>query len=102
VTRHRFLVLLLLLVTADFAVPYEPSARGVFELDDEQEAAYSHNHRARTPEDASSPPGVTSCVVRRPILGRYAEKLTVRRPALHPVRRARADLAPPSTSPEDH
>lgn len=101
-TRHRILVLLLLLVAADFAVPYEPTARGVFELEDEQEAVRSDGRRAQSPEAAASRPSTTQSVARQRIVRRAAERQADRRPTLNPVRRIRADLASPPSSTEDH
>lgn len=101
--RRRFLFLLLLFVSLDFAVPYEPTARGWQEYEDEEESVHPESRRVERPRASSSEPSSSIATSRRrpdPAGRRQAS-----RQMTEPVTRlARADTSssPPPASPEAH
>ncbi|HEY2995098.1 MAG TPA: hypothetical protein VGM22_19970 [Methylomirabilota bacterium] len=101
---RRFLLLLLLFVSLDFAVPYEPTARGWYEFEDEEESVHPAGRRAERPQATSarpaSPDAAATVRARSAPIPDHA-----RQPYPAPVTRlARADTSssPAPASPEAH
>ena len=101
---RRLLLLLLLFVSLDFAVPYEPTARGWQDFEDEEESVHPEGRRLERPRATAAQPSTGAARVTRfrpaPTAGRQAA-----RQADVPVTRlARADTSstPPPASPEAH
>jgi hypothetical protein len=104
VKRRRFLLLLLLFVSLDFAVPYEPTARGWQEYEDEEESVHPEASRLERPRASPSESSPTTTAT-RPRPAPTGGRRTVSRQAVEPVTRlARADTSspPPPASPEAH
>ncbi len=98
-TSRRFLFLLLVFVAADFAVPYELTARGWYEYEDEEEGGRPEPRRVERPADCRTRAVVTAPGPRPTIPGGHPAR------PQHPTpvtRLARGDTSSPSTSPEAH
>ena len=99
---RRLLLLLLLFVSLDFAVPYEPTARGWQEYEDEEESVHLQHRRAERPRPSAGQPsstGTSSLSRPRPAPGRPQS----RQPEAPVTRLARADTSSsPPGSPEAH
>jgi hypothetical protein len=102
VRSRRLLYFLLIFVALDFAVPFEPTARGWQEYEDEEESVHPAARRVERPAPSAGQPSSSSAIalVRpRPAGSREAS----RRPETPVTRLARADTSsPPPVSPEAH
>jgi hypothetical protein len=102
VTSRQLLLLLLLLFSADFALPFEPGARGWAAAADEEESVRSE---ARRPE---RPRAGTPTATDRPVIAARPRPASaaVPRPRLRrpePARRlARTDASSPPAAPDAH
>jgi len=103
VRSRRFFFLVLLFVALDFAVPYEPTARGWAEYEDEEESVHPEGRRLARPRSGSPLPATSAAVTAaRPRPAPVAER-HARRPHAAPVTRlARADTSSPPASPDAH
>jgi len=103
VRSRRFFFLVLLFVALDFAVPYEPTARGWAEYEDEEESVHPEGRRLARPRSGSPRPATSAAVTAaRPCPAHVAER-HARRPHAAPVTRlARADTSSPPASPDAH
>ena len=100
---RRFFLILLLFVSVDFAVPYEPTARGWQEFEDEEEAVHPTGRRAERPRACAEtrPAGTAAVHAARP--APTAGHQPSRQPREPVTRLARADTSsPPAASPEAH
>jgi len=104
VRSRRFLLLLLLFVSLDFAVPYEPTARGWQEYEDEEESVHPDGRRLERPCAAAEAPSTGAAAVSRPRPAPTAGRRPSRRSEPSVVTRlARADTSSsPPASPEAH
>jgi hypothetical protein len=96
VIPRRLLFLLLLLLAADFAVPYQLTARGVIEVDDQEEAL--RGQAAEAPAPTPSRP-LTITGISRPRLVPRPAPPRRRAPALRRIGRRSPSPASPT---EDH
>jgi hypothetical protein len=100
--HRRWLLAFLLLVSLDFAVPYEP-VRGGFELDDEEEAVHVDRRRVERPADDTRRPAQprADAVALRAALRRFV----ARRPATAAERRivpVATQSSDPASAVDDH
>jgi hypothetical protein len=102
VIAHRLVLLVLVLVAADFAVPYEPTARAVLELDDEQDAVRSDGRRSPAPVALPARPSTALAVSRPRVTPSRPERVLGRRPARSLLAASRGDRAAPPSPTEDH
>jgi hypothetical protein len=103
VKSRRFLLLLLLFVSLDFAVPYEPTARGWQEYEDEEESVHPAARRLERPSAAAHAPSTSAAAVSRARPASTAGRQPSRQPEAPVTRLARADTSsPPPASPEAH
>jgi len=102
VTSRRLLLLLLLFVSLDFAVPYEPTARGWQDFEDEEESVRPEARRLQRPgaTTGESAAGAVSASRPRPAPG--TRRPAARQPLAPVTRLARADTSSPPASPEAH
>jgi hypothetical protein len=103
VTSRRLLLLLLLFVSLDFAVPYEPTARGWQDFEDEEQSVHPEARRLQRPGATvgESSAGTISVSRPRPAPGTHGP--AARQPVAPVTRLARADTSsPPPASPEAH
>lgn len=99
-TSRRVLLLLLLFVSVDFAVPWEPTTRGWYEYEDEEESVRPESRRAARPSDTGPRPAKVAVTRPRPASG-GEPRVRAQHPS--PVTRlARADTSSPPASPEAH
>jgi hypothetical protein len=104
VRSRRFLLLLLFFLALDFAVPYEPTARGWSEYEDEEESVHPEGRRlARARSGPPRPATGAAVTAARPRPAPVAQR-HARRPHAAPVTRlARADTSSsPPASPDAH
>lgn len=101
-TAHRLALLVLVLVSADFALPCEPTARAVLELDDEQDAVRSDGRRSPAPVASLARPSATPAVSRPRVTLPRRERVPDRRPAPSLLAASRGDRAAPPSPTEDH
>ena len=100
---RRLILLLLLFVSLDFAVPYEPTARGWSEYEDEEESVHPEGRRLERPRATSPRPSTGGAVVTARPRPAPAPERHARRPHAAPVTRlARADTSSPPASPDAH
>lgn len=101
---RRFLLLLLLFVSLDFAVPYEPTARGWHEFEDEEESVHPEARRLERPGAAAAQPSSAAVAASRPRPAASAGRQPSRQTEPPVTRLARADTSssPPPASPEAH
>ena len=98
---RRFLLLLLLFVSLDFAVPYELTARGWYEFEDEEESVHPAGRRLERPQATSDRPADAEAAAVRARSAPIPDHARPPYPA--PVTRlARADTSSPPASPEAH
>ena len=64
-TSRRLLYLLLIFVALDFALPYEPTARGWQEYEDEEESVHPAARRLERPRAVAATPSTGSVTDRR-------------------------------------
>ena len=102
-TSRRVLYLVLIFVALDFAVPFEPTARGWQEFEDEEESVHPAARRAERPRPATGTPSGGTVAISRPRPAPAAGRQQSREPEAPVTRLARADTssAPPG-SPEAH
>ena len=101
---RRFLFLLLLFVSLDFAVPYEPTARGWHEFEDEEESVHPAGRRLERPQATSARPSDAAALAAARVRPAHVSDHS-RQPYPAPVTRlARADTSSssPPPSPEAH
>jgi hypothetical protein len=103
VTSRRLVFLLLLFVSLDFAVPYEPTARGWQEYEDEEESVHPEARRLERPGASLTEPSGTRAAS-RPRPAATARHRASRQAAEPVTRLPRADTSssPPPASPEAH
>lgn len=100
---RRFLFLLLLFVSLDFAVPFEPTVSGWQEYEDEEESVHPAGRRLERPRAAAEVPSTGAAAVARPRPTPTAGRQPSRQPEAPVTRLARADTSsPPPASPEAH
>ena len=99
-TSRRLLYLLLIFVALDFAVPYEPTAHGWQDYEDEEESVHPAARRLERPPAGAGTPSTGSVTVRRPRPGPEARRQQSREPEAPVTRLARADTSssPPGSS----
>ena len=99
---RRLLYFLLIFVALDFAVPFEPTARGWQEYEDEEESVHPAARRVERPSPSAGQPRTTIALSRpRPAPGTGRESF--RQPEVPVTRLARADTSSsPPASPEAH
>jgi hypothetical protein len=103
VTSRRILYLLLMFVALDFAVPFEPTARGWDEFEDEEESVSPVARRPERPRRAAGTPAGAAAAISRPRPVSPASRQESREPAAPVTRLARADTSSsPPGSPEAH
>jgi len=104
VRSRRFLLLLLVLVGADFAVPYEPTVRGWYEFEDEEESVHPQGRRLERPSATAGKLSTGAASVSRPRPAPTAGRQPSRQPVALVIQLARADTSssPPPASPEAH
>ena len=96
--------LLLLFVSLDFAVPYEPTARGWQEFEDEEESVHLQGRRLERPQATAGMPSAGAARVSRPRPAPGDDRRPSHQGTAPVTRLARADtssVAPPA-SPEAH
>ena len=100
---RRTLLLLLFFVSLDFAVPYEPTARGWSEYEEEEESVHPEGRRLERPRPASPRPSTAGAVIAARPRPLPARDRAARRSHAAPVTRlARADTSSPPASPDAH
>jgi hypothetical protein len=104
VRSRRLLLLLLLFVSLDFAVPYEPTARGWQEFEDEEESVHPEGRRLERPRATAAQPSTGAARVSRSRPATTAGRQASRQADVPVTRLARADTSssPPPASPEAH
>jgi hypothetical protein len=103
VRSRRFLYLLLIFVALDFAFPYEPTARGWQEYEDEEESVHPAARRIERPTpSAGRPVSRSASALSRPRPVPGAGREPSRQPEVPVTRLARADTSSPPASPEAH
>jgi hypothetical protein len=102
VRSRRFLFLLLLFVSVDFALPYEPTARGWYEIEDEEESVHPEGRRLERPRPTGQPATTAAPTASRPRPSAVSDPRARRRQIAPVTRLARADTSSPPTSPEAH
>jgi hypothetical protein len=102
VRSRRLLVLLLFFVALDFAVPYEPTARGWQEYEDEEESVHPAARRVERPRATAGKPTSGTAAISRPRPA-PAGRQPSRQSEAPVTRLARADTSSsPPGSPEAH
>lgn len=103
-TSRRLLFLVLLFVSLDFAVPYEPTARGWQEFEDEEESVHPEGRRLERPRATTAQPSTGTASVSRSRPAATARRQASRQADVPVTRLARADTSspPPPASPEAH
>ena len=100
---RRFFLILLLFVSVDFAVPYEPTARGWQDFEDEEEAVHPEVRRAERPRISAEARSAGAAVTHEARPASTAGRQPSRQPREPVTRLARADTSsPPAASPEAH
>ena len=101
---RRLLFFLLLFVSLDFAVPYEPTARGWQEFEDEEESVHPEGRRLERPRAGAAQPSTGAASINRLRPAPSAGRQPSRQPEVPVTRLARADTSssPPPASPEAH
>jgi hypothetical protein len=103
VTSRRILYLLLMFVALDFAVPFEPTARGWDDFEDEEESVHPASRRAERPRPAAGTSSGGSAAVSRPRPAPAAGRQQSREREAPVTRLARADTSSsPPGPPEAH
>ena len=98
---RRFLFFLLLFVSLDFAVPYEPTARGWQEYEDEEESVHPAGRRMERPPATAGQPSTGAAAVSRPRPASVAARQPSRQPEAPVTRLARADTSSPPPAPAE-
>ena len=100
---RRLLLLLLFFVALDFAVPYEPTARGWQEYEEEEESVHPASRRLERPRATAGKPSSGTAAISRPRPAPAAGRQPSRQPEAPVTRLARADTSSsPPGSPEAH
>ena len=101
---RRLLLFLLLFVSLDFAVPYEPTARGWQDFEDEEESIHPEGRRLGRPRATAAQPSTGAERVTRSRPATAAGRPVSRQADVPVTRLARADTssASPPGSPEAH
>ena len=101
---RRLLLLLLLFVSLDFAVPYEPTARGWQDFEDEEESVHPEGRRLERPRATAAQPSAGAASISRSRPAAAAARQASRQADVPVTRLARADTSssPPPASPEAH
>jgi hypothetical protein len=104
VRSRRLLFLLLLFVALDFAVPYEPTARGWEDFEDEEESVHPEGRRLARPGVNTGQPSTAAVAVKRPRPAPGAGPKPSQQAEAPMTQLARADTSssPPPASPEAH
>jgi hypothetical protein len=104
VKSRRLLLLLLLFVSLDFAVPYEPTARGWQDFEDEEESVNPEGRQLERPRATAVQPCTGAARLTRSRPAAPAGRQASRQADLPVTRLARADTSspPPPASPEAH
>jgi hypothetical protein len=100
VRSRRFLLLLLLVVSLDFALPYPPTARGWGEFEDEETSIHPDGHRLERPGATDSAPAQSQSVAAA--RGRPAAVRVLTPSPMLLTRLARADTSSAPASPDAH
>jgi hypothetical protein len=104
VKSRRLLFLVLLVVSLDFAVPYEPTARGWQEFEDEEESVHPEGRRLERPRATAAQPSAGAASISRSRPAAAAARQASRQAGVPVTRLARADTSSslPPASPEAH
>lgn len=101
-TSRRLLLLLLLFVSLDFAVPYEPTARGWQEFEDEEQSIHPEARRLQRPGVTVGESSAGAITASRPRPASGMHRPAARQLVAPVTRLARADTSSPPASPEAH
>jgi len=101
VRSRRLLYFLLIFVALDFAVPYEPTARGWQEYEDEEESVHPAARRLERPSAPAVVPSATAAAISRPRPAPTAGRQPSRQPQAPVTRLARADTSSPPPAPAE-